>query len=227
VGRTSGQAALPRKSGRGLSGTTTTTTLTAHATEGTPTVLLPYHGRSLYTNRQSQSPDPNVLTFLQTSCPDDVLPRVLAFAGPQQIAVLQKTNRFWKTLLERDGTWRVLCEELYKVRNRTKEYTYMSIVFVYVCMSIARHRNGHPYRLAGFESVLCVDLVGWSVGRCLLVCVGLLCKYTCMLYCHSPCVSYRPSLSPPRLGRPNAVETRRRRTGLLEDLLPHESLCTR
>jgi hypothetical protein len=114
VGRTSGQAALPRKSGRGLSGTTTTTTLTAHATEGTPTVLLPYHGRSLYTNRQSQSPDPNVLTFLQTSCPDDVLPRVLAFAGPQQIAVLQKTNRFWKTLLERDGTWRVLCEELYK-----------------------------------------------------------------------------------------------------------------
>jgi hypothetical protein len=32
---------------------------------------------------------------------------------------LSKTNRFWKSLLEDDATWRVLCEELYKVRWNT------------------------------------------------------------------------------------------------------------
>ena len=59
---------------------------------------------------------PNSLEWLQKDCPADVLPVVLAFCGPQQTAALSKTNKHWNSLIRREGTWRVLCEELYKVR---------------------------------------------------------------------------------------------------------------
>jgi hypothetical protein len=58
----------------------------------------------------------NPLLFLQESCPPDVLPLILAFCGPQQAAVLQRTNRHWRDLLAEETTWKVLCQELYKVR---------------------------------------------------------------------------------------------------------------
>ena len=57
----------------------------------------------------------NVLTFLEMDCPDDVLPKVLAFCGPQKWTNLNRTNRFWNALLREESTWKVLCEELYKV----------------------------------------------------------------------------------------------------------------
>jgi hypothetical protein len=57
----------------------------------------------------------NVLQWLQSFCPEDVLPKVLAFAGPQKTAALSKTNRHWHAVMQKEGTWRVLCEELYKV----------------------------------------------------------------------------------------------------------------
>jgi hypothetical protein len=54
--------------------------------------------------------------FLETECPQDVLPKILAYAGPKKAAALSKTNRFWKNVTSKEGTWRVMCEELYKVR---------------------------------------------------------------------------------------------------------------
>ena len=57
----------------------------------------------------------NPLRFLQQDCPQDVLPLVLAFCGPQTAAVLQQTNRHWFTILQEEATWKVLCKELYKV----------------------------------------------------------------------------------------------------------------
>lgn len=65
----------------------------------------------------ANSPEyPNILEWLESKCPGDVLPVVLAFCGPQQTAALSKTNKHWNALVRREGTWRVLCEELYKVR---------------------------------------------------------------------------------------------------------------
>lgn len=67
----------------------------------------------------------NPLRFLEEACPPDVLPLVLAYAGPQKAAVLQRTNRHWKKVLEEETTWKVMCQELYKVRT----YVSARIVF--------------------------------------------------------------------------------------------------
>ena len=57
----------------------------------------------------------NLTQFLTTACPTDVLPKILAHAGPTAAAALQQTSRHFHTLLDAEGTWRGLCEELYKV----------------------------------------------------------------------------------------------------------------
>ena len=59
----------------------------------------------------------NPLRFLQQDCPEDVLPLILAFAGPQTAAVLHRTNCHWKNIVQEEATWKVLCKELYKVRS--------------------------------------------------------------------------------------------------------------
>jgi hypothetical protein len=41
---------------------------------------------------------------------------VLSFCGPQKSWTLMKTNRFWYHLITNDATWRVVCEDTYKVR---------------------------------------------------------------------------------------------------------------
>jgi hypothetical protein len=57
--------------------------------------------------------------FLETVCPQDVLPKILAYAGPRKTAALRQSNRFWKNVTSKEGTWQVMCEELYKVRYHT------------------------------------------------------------------------------------------------------------
>ena len=61
-------------------------------------------------------PPENVMQWLEACCPNDVVPKVLAFCGPQMTATLMATNRYWFQLIARDdGTWRSLCEGMYKV----------------------------------------------------------------------------------------------------------------
>ena len=62
----------------------------------------------------------NLTQFLTTACPIDVLPKILAYAGPNAAAALQQTSRHFRTVLNAEGTWRGLCEELYKVRRKYK-----------------------------------------------------------------------------------------------------------
>ena len=59
--------------------------------------------------------DRNLTQFLTIDCPTDVLPKILAFAGPISAAALQQTSRHFWQVLNAEGTWRGLCEELYKV----------------------------------------------------------------------------------------------------------------
>jgi hypothetical protein len=61
--------------------------------------------------------NPNLLVWMQTDCPQDLLPKILAYAGPQMAAVFGRTNRFWRSVVSSESTWRSLCEELYKVRE--------------------------------------------------------------------------------------------------------------
>lgn len=70
--------------------------------------------------------------FLEKECPQDVLPKILAYAGPRKAAALSKTNRFWKNVTGKEGTWRVMCEELYKVR--LFRASFLRTVLVYWCI---------------------------------------------------------------------------------------------
>jgi hypothetical protein len=69
------------------------------------------------TTESSEHSTPNVMQFLIDICPEDILPKILAFAGPQKTAALSKVNRVWRDVIDEDWTWRVLCEDLYKVRS--------------------------------------------------------------------------------------------------------------
>ena len=68
-----------------------------------------------YSPSASSSRPLNAMQWMQNDCPKDVVPLILAFAGPQKIATIGKTNRFWRELIEQESTWRRLCEMLYKV----------------------------------------------------------------------------------------------------------------
>lgn len=58
----------------------------------------------------------NAVLWLQgNDCPMDVMPKILAYAGPQMAQTLSKCNHFWNNVMQDEATWRSLCEELYKV----------------------------------------------------------------------------------------------------------------
>jgi len=62
----------------------------------------------------------NAVQWLQQACPGDVLPKILAYAGPQTVAALMRTSKYFFEQIvgnqeESERTWKVLCEELYKV----------------------------------------------------------------------------------------------------------------
>jgi hypothetical protein len=67
------------------------------------------------TTESSEQSTPNVMEFLIDVCPEDILPKILAFAGPQKTSALSKVNRVWRDVIDEDWTWRALCEDLYKV----------------------------------------------------------------------------------------------------------------
>lgn len=92
----------------------------------------------------SQDP-PNVLEWLQVSCPVDVIPKVLAFAGPQMMSRLNQTNRFFHETMKKEETWRVVCEELYKVSYMLISPNFsISIDISLFSMTFSYRRSGNP-----------------------------------------------------------------------------------
>lgn len=57
----------------------------------------------------------NVMEWMEKVCPEDLVPKILSFTGPQSIASISKVNRTWNLFISRETTWRIICEELYKV----------------------------------------------------------------------------------------------------------------
>jgi len=72
------------------------------------------HENCFLSLQSSSSGQLNAMQWMQNDCPKDVVPLILAFAGPQKIDAIGKTNRFWRELIEQESTWRRLCEMLYK-----------------------------------------------------------------------------------------------------------------
>lgn len=58
--------------------------------------------------------DPSILEWLGFACPSDVVPKIFAYCGPQQVCSLSKTNKYWHAFIRQEKIWRVMCEDLYK-----------------------------------------------------------------------------------------------------------------
>ena len=80
-----------------------------------PTLLGRHSKRCALSEQQQRQDMTGLMKFLQEDCPMDVVPKIMAFCGPQTIAALSQTNRHWRDVCWNDATWRILCEELYKV----------------------------------------------------------------------------------------------------------------
>jgi hypothetical protein len=80
----------------------------------------PTHHRPTMTvvdTSKATTPSPmHVMSWLETECPHAVVPLILSYAGPRITSTLGRTNRFWYGITQEESTWRVMCEELYKVR---------------------------------------------------------------------------------------------------------------
>jgi len=58
-----------------------------------------------------------MMEWLQEDCPQDLLPRILAYAGPQITANLSRTCKFWNEVVGKESTWKVLSQDLYKWKD--------------------------------------------------------------------------------------------------------------
>lgn len=88
-----------------------------------------------------------LLQWMERECPQDVVPKILAFCGPQTTAALFQCNRFWHQLISSERTWRVLCEELYKV-------CVLAIVRACILWPIAAPLTIFPFLLHYYKSTV-------------------------------------------------------------------------
>lgn len=95
-------------------------TTTSSASVARQTSLLRNHRRR-QASLHCTSSTLGLMDWLQSDCPNDLIPRVLAFAGPQTAAALSQTSKFWKEVMDQESTWRSLCEELYKWKEGDEE----------------------------------------------------------------------------------------------------------
>jgi len=52
-----------------------------------------------------------VFQWLQEDAPQDIIPKVLSFAGPQMIQILSRVNTFWRDECTSEAVFRTLCED--------------------------------------------------------------------------------------------------------------------
>ena len=69
------------------------------------------------TTVQSKFADPsNILEWLHDEAPDDILPRVLSFAGSRRIAALSLASKSWRRMCLSETVWQTACEDTGKYR---------------------------------------------------------------------------------------------------------------
>lgn len=57
----------------------------------------------------------NVMLWMEHCCPNDIIPKILSFVGPQTVTAISRTSKHWNSFVKQESTWRVMCEDLYKV----------------------------------------------------------------------------------------------------------------
>lgn len=75
-----------------------------------------HHESVTTTPHQQQECTNGTVVAAASCCPTELLPLILAWVRSRTTRALEQSCTFWYHLLQQDATWRVLCEELYKVR---------------------------------------------------------------------------------------------------------------
>jgi len=70
--------------------------------------------KNIKMHRKGMTTEQTLLDWLGTKAPSDVLPIVLAYAGPQVMAALAGSSRSWRGMVMNEAVWRGACEGLYK-----------------------------------------------------------------------------------------------------------------
>jgi hypothetical protein len=65
--------------------------------------------------QQQQQTQTKSLSFAFRCCSDDVWLQILSFAGPQTISAVAISNRQWRSLVNSDACWKLLCHDYGKV----------------------------------------------------------------------------------------------------------------
>lgn len=73
-------------------------------------------GNNSPNNNKNDNMEPTVLNWMETSCPCDLKPKILAYCQPTTVAALFQTNLHWHGIATKESTWKSLVEDLYKVR---------------------------------------------------------------------------------------------------------------
>mmetsp|Transcript_23490 Transcript_23490/g.52047 ORF Transcript_23490/g.52047 Transcript_23490/m.52047 type:complete len:811 (-) Transcript_23490:168-2600(-) len=58
----------------------------------------------------------SILVWLHDDAPQDILPRVLSFAGSRKISTLSRTSKSWRTICLSETVWQTACEDTGKFR---------------------------------------------------------------------------------------------------------------
>lgn len=66
------------------------------------------------TDLMSTNGNLNVLEWLEHDAPQDILPKILCFAGPKMIHTLARVNKSWNSICTSEAVFRTLCEGLGK-----------------------------------------------------------------------------------------------------------------
>lgn len=72
---------------------------------------IPSHIMSMDNTKNSEHGESKVLFWMEYDAPDDIIPKILSFAGPQTVQVLSKVSRHWNTLACSETVFRTMCED--------------------------------------------------------------------------------------------------------------------
>lgn len=65
-------------------------------------------------NKATETFESKVLSWMEYQAPDDILPKILSFAGPQTVQILSKVSRHWNKLACSETVFRTMCEDYKK-----------------------------------------------------------------------------------------------------------------
>ena len=73
--------------------------------------------KGVKTRESSPLPPQNIMHWLHDEAPQDIMPKVFSFVGPQTLQILSRVSKNWRKLCLAEGVFQTLCEDYGKLPN--------------------------------------------------------------------------------------------------------------